>query len=390
MEPDNEFVLELDVDSNDVDEGMVPVMCSRKWDVPLFEVVDGSEQAKIGSMIELGNESKEEKETGVRNERDELDGEAGDCLTKGKEVGRSKEIMICQEVIDEEEESELEQFVKQPEGNENESATWEKNEELEQKYHQGRSEKKEAELLPRIGGEVEFKEELDSGTEMKADEDSVLETKSFGLVRYDGHFEEGYEAASRKVDSDLSSREKAPVGEQFIIPIEPCTSVKVDTMPILGLDIRNSLKSYNVNTPVSELSTPNTYLGPADDNLSGHFSDFGTPDDVLSPIIGDTSGIDLRSRRVPARPLQELSNKPKGNLTVIVGHTNVTNEMGCFDSSFDSQESSSLTRPLFMYNSPLVFDDLTQETGATPPKQAKTSSTKDIIRKTKGISSVFV
>jgi len=411
-EPDDEFVLELDADSNDVadvvDEGMIPVVCSRKWDLPLLEVVDDNEQARLNSGIdaekhrgkvegkELENESEEEKgkDVGSRNEGDELFGRAGDSPTKRKEVGSNKEIMICEEVINEEEESELEQFVNQPEGEENKPATWEKNEELEQNYNEERNEKKEVELLSRLGGEFEFREELERETEMKADEDSALEAKSFGLARCGGHFEKGREGASSKADSSLSSNEKQPTGDsemQFIIPAEPCISEGIDTMPIFGLDLRSSLKSYNVNTPVSELSTPNTYLGSADNNLSGHLSDFGTPDDVVfssigdavSSSIGDISGIDLRSRRIPARTLQELSNKPKGNLTVIVGQTNVTNEMGCFDSSFDSQESSSLTRPLFMYNSPLVFDDLTQETGATPPKQAKTSRTKDIIKKAK-------
>ncbi|XP_065060865.1 protein ELYS-like isoform X2 [Rhopilema esculentum] len=186
----------------------------------------------------------------------------------------------------------------------------------------------------------------------------------------------------KRNNNDVSM--KASVKEEALVPdAMVCVEPESDTenneehnlLPCLKIEMPSLRKPVlSLTTPVSELSTPNFDLGPF--NLNP-FAPISTKDvDVTienAPVSSDFTLPSLRNPVPQAAAVQGVLKEGRGNLRVYVDSIDITKEMRHMDSSFESQESSFLSSATDFDSKPLDFGYLTDEKGATPPKQAKTA-----------------
>ena len=464
QETQEEFVLELDTDSNDfVDDGskLFDEEDARRKECDLLETEDESKETLESSEVERkeGNNVEEktdftEKEPEVTEEELEskkdlqvVDVEAEDVEVEDvevedveveeaakpeEEVVVDNEVKIVEEVQDDKEievdkdidvskkpenetEGEKEKIVEKKEQVENESKSKTKTGESENtKEDESRLElenQQKSEVKDDQGSgsafekEQKLKEEVESETRMEGKSELTTETKKvddFEMTQVEKGYvaeivaeelEEGQEESSSIIKSENVVGEEGlgeEDGKMLLIGSEKSSiSEQEDKQSILRLDLPSHLKpQFSLHTPSSDLSTP----GTIDSNPSLRLSDVGTPDSILTSTdlirsnIGASGGKSLRSRRLTTGgAVEDLMKEKRGDLKVYVGSTDVTSQMKCFDSSFESQESSFVTTPSDFNNQPLKFDDLTQEREATPPKQARKSETTKLSTKKKGL-----
>ena len=290
-----------------------------------------------------------------------------------------------------------------------------KNDETEKQFQiqlniENKQENKAGELLedktilePWVRVQSEAKSEIEEKLEIPVEVEDFTSIKSevkMVTERSGDHLHEEHEEASSRVESGLSDKENLQMkaGEiEIIVPMESKAPRNESIQPILGLDLGLRLtSSYNLNTPSSDVGTPDAHVSSIDSsNLSPLSSSvIGTPDEGSTSPATFSSGRTQWTHRMPGDggALQEVADKIRGDLKVVVGKTEVTREMRNLDSSFEShgeQDNSVISTASGNYSSPLVFDASTQDLDTTSPKEAKMSERTSIVTRRKGMWNII-
>lgn len=353
-----DFVLELNVDSNDFEEERALEEEEEEEEVRLQGEIQVEQEVEIGAekmknvetkveiLDETGSEAQQKEEPEQRMEdKQEIDIE--DLKEESKvEVGAGLEVQ---------QKGEIEQ---------------KETGELEKETVGGLSVEIEKEFERKVEEEMSDKNPEEVQNEAKLNDQKSEEV----LEVHDGKI--------KIIDDDVPT-----LLEEKIKPSK------------LNLELPTLLKPpIGLTTPSSDISTPDTCLDTADSSSLVRLSDVETPDFIKERNIGGSSGLTLRSHRLTAeRPTEGavedlVKDGEMGNLKIFVNKTNITNEMRPLDSSFESQESSFVSSPSTFYDQPLEFVDLDKEHEATPPKQAKKAERTTVLTRKQGDStfSLFV
>ena len=125
-----------------------------------------------------------------------------------------------------------------------------------------------------------------------------------------------------------------------------------------------------IDSSQSDLDTP-------DSDFRIRVKDFTKPE--VSPADSEFSISRIRDPNVDSRKaVEETIMQRRGDLKIFVDKTDVTSNMKYFDSSFESQGSSFVSSPTRQSTEieaeSLDFSSIVEERGASPPKQAKIST----------------
>ena len=393
-ESSEEFVLELEDDADDLekDEGM-----------------RGTEETAKESGMKVAKDEVESPEGGVKNLEHVFEKDSGASNSFRNEVASEQEMKIEGDFEGVEDGEEVEREAKEEEKArlENTDSYVESEDEKEDKNaleSMRGIEAAQEERGERISADDEKKIAI-AEEEIKVGEDERLKETGKWLGGNDvpGIPAEKFAAVSSdiKPNSDEEKLEKSferTDGKMNIVDpqnLDACEEEENEA-PALTLDLQARLKpSFSLNTPSSDPSTPDSYLGAADSCSPVRLSEVETPE-AATTTAAEASGTPeatdsfngRSSRKTVGEVLDDSLEVKKGNIKVIVGKTDVTSSMHCFDSSFESHESSFASSPSAAQNYSLPFDEFPQEREATPPKQARKAETTKIVKRRKG-SSVF-